>query len=189
MALVTALLGLSLAVSSSVAPAEDAAGLKRRVFIMTRALTYDARLALKPSDDYMLVVVGKKGNAASEKMAEEATLAFKPLEAVKIAGRPFRVMAVPFAGVGPLEALIDKEGVDALFICDGLAAEIPTIKELSRRKKVLTLGVLIEQVQAGISLAVVLENGRLQVVVNLAESKEEGASFGSDLLRVARVVK
>ena len=79
--------------------------------------------------------------------------------------------------------------MDALLICDGLAAELPVIKQLSRRRKLLTLGMLLEQVQAGVSLGVVDENGRLQVVVNLTESKDEGATFGSDLLRIAVVVK
>jgi hypothetical protein len=184
-----ALLGLSAAVSVTVSPVDDATAFKRRAFIITRALAYDTRLAVRSGDTVVLLVLAKKGNVASEEMCAVAELAFKPLHAVKIAGLPFRAISAPFSGAAPLEALIDKEGVDAVLLCDGLAADIPVIKALSHRRKVLTLGVLQEQVQAGVSVAVIDENGRMQVVVNLAESREEGAAFGSDLLRIARVVK
>jgi hypothetical protein len=156
---------------------------------MTRALTYNSSLASRSGDTFVMAVLAKKGNAASERMATDALHAFKRLEAVKIVGLPFRAVEAPFSGVDLLEALIEKEGVDALFICDGLASDLPIIKQLSRRRKLLTLGVLLEQVEAGVSLAVVDEKGRLEVAVNLTQSKDEGATFGSDLLRIARVFR
>lgn len=187
--LLCALLGLSVALASPLALGEEAATFGRQAIVLTRALAYDSSLASRSGDSFVVVVLAKKGNAASERMSEEVVRVFKPLEAVKIAGLPFRAVAAPFSGVAPLEALIDKEGVDAVFLCEGLAADLPAIKQLSRRRRVLTLGMVLAQVLAGVSLAVVSDNGKLQVVVNLTESREEGAAFGSDLLRIARVVR
>src|SRR5262245_56728761 len=109
---------------------------------MTRALAYNSSLPAKSGDTFVVALLAKKGNPASERMAEEAARAFKPLEAVKSLGLPFRTVVAPFSGVAPLEASIEKDGVDALLLCEGLGTDIPAIKELSRRRKLLTIGVL-----------------------------------------------
>jgi len=187
--LLALLLTLALIAAPAGAHADDAVSPTRRAIVIARVLAYDGALAARAGATLVIGVLYKKGNPASERGAEEAVKSFKPLESVMVASLPFRALAAPFAGASALEALIDKEGVDALFLCDGLDAEMTAIKQISHKRKVLTLGTQESQMKAGVALGVVTESGKLQIVVNLAFSREEGAEFSSDLLRIARVIK
>lgn len=174
---------------SAVATVAESTTAARRAVIMARALSYDTSLAARAGAAVVLAVLFKQKHADAEKAADLATSAFKPLESLKVAGLPFRTLTTPFTDAAELEQIIDKEGIDALFLCDGLESELASIKDVTRRKKVLTTGTSDAQVRQGVSLAVVADGTKLTILVNLPQSKEEGATFGSDLLRVARVVR
>jgi hypothetical protein len=182
-------LGLCLSLGAVRAQAEDGVSPARRAVVISRMLAYDGALASRAGSSFVIAVLFKKGNAASEKAGEEALKAFKPLEAVLMSGLPFHAVSAPYTGGPALEALIDKEGADVLFLCEGLEADIPAVKQVTRKRKVLTLGTQESQVTAGVSLAVIAEGGKLQILIHLPHTREEGAEFSSDLLRVARVLK
>jgi hypothetical protein len=171
------------------AGAEESVPARRRAILLTRILAYDDALATRAGSSFVICVVSHKGNAASESQAKEMLGAFKELEKVMISGLPFRATAVQFTTAASLEAFIDSEGIDALFVCDGTEGDLPAIKLTSRKRKILTVGTTNAQVMAGVSVGVLAEGGKLQIVVNLPQSREEGAEFSSDLLRVARVVR
>jgi hypothetical protein len=182
-------LGLCLSLGPVWVRADDAVSPARRAVVISRVLAYDGALASRSGSTFVIAVLFKKGNPASEKAAEEALKAFKPLEAVLMSGMPFRAMAAPYTGAPGLETLIDKDGADVFFICEGLEADIPAVKQVTRKRRVLTLGTQEAQVTAGVSLAVITDGGKLQILIHLPHSREEGAEFGSDLLRIARVLK
>jgi len=146
-------------------------------------------MASRAGPRVVLAIIYKKGDAASEGQANDAIKAFRSLEGIKIVGLPFHVMSAAYAGSTGLESLIDRDGADAFFLCDGLKADIPAIQQLCRRRKVITAGSSEAEVRAGLSLAVVNDDSRLQLVLNLDESRKQGVEFASDLLRVARVIK
>jgi hypothetical protein len=172
------------------AQAEDTAPVEsKRAIILMRTLAYDNSIATRAGERVVLAVVYRKGDASSESHASETTKAFRHLEAVKIAGLPFHVMMAAYAGPSGLEALIDHDGADVFLLGEGLAGEISAVRQLGRRRKVLTAGNSEDEVHAGLALAVVNDDNRLQVVLNLEESRKQGADFGADLMRVARLVK
>jgi hypothetical protein len=161
----------------------------RRAVILTRALSYDSSLTSRAGGRVVVAILRKRAHPQSEACAAAAGKAFKGLENLTIAGLPFHSLIIPMAGATELEQVIEREGVDALFVCDGLEGELSLIKEVSRRKQVITIGTSEDQVRAGLSLAVVAEGTKLTIVLNLSQSKSEGAAFGSDLFRVARVIR
>jgi hypothetical protein len=183
------LLALWTCVLSTRAFADETIPPRRRAILLTRILAYDSALAARAGSTFVICVVFHKGNAASEAQAKEMLGAFKELEKVMISGLPLRATSSPFTTGPALETLIDGEGIDALFVCEGLEDELAAMKQTSRKRKILTVGTTNAQVVAGISVGVLSENGKLQIVVNLPQSRDEGAEFGSDLLRVARVVR
>jgi YfiR/HmsC-like len=157
--------------------------------ILARALAYDNGMAARAGGRVVLAIVFKKGETASEGQANDALKAFRALEGIKIVGLPFHVLSTAYTGPSALETLIDRDGVDAFLLCDGLSAEIPAVRQLGRKRKVLTAGGSEADVRAGLSMAVVSDENRLQLVLNLEETRKQGAAFASDLLRVARVIK
>lgn len=169
--------------------AEDAVPPARQVVILVRALAYDANLKTRAGGNAVIAVLHKRGHAASEQMAEEMHRAFKSLEGAKVAGMPLSIARLPYADPATLEAAITAQGIDAVYVCVGLEDELTTIKQVSKKRKIVTMASRSEFVRAGLSLGVFLVDARNMIFVNLAQSREEGAAFGSDLLRLANVIR
>ena len=162
---------------------------ERQAMILTRALSYDNNLRSRAGDTVVVAIVYKAGNGASESMAEAMLRAFKALESAKVQELPFRAVKVAFTGKDALRSAILSQGIDALYGCVGLEAEQGTLKELSHHEHVLTIGAREDQVSGGMSLGVFVTDGKPTITVNLQASRDEGASFSSELLRLARVLR
>jgi hypothetical protein len=115
--------------------------------------------------------------------------AFKALEGVKVQGLPLRVVKVAFTGKDALHSAVSSQGIDALYVCAGLEGDQTAIRDESRRDHILTIASREEQLTAGLSLGVFLFDGKMTITVNLPSSKDEGAAFSSELLRLARVIR
>jgi hypothetical protein len=155
---------------------------------LARALAYDANLRDRAGSTVVLTVLFRADHGASEKEAREVAKVFKSLESVTIAGLPFRVTSVPFVDAHALEASVVENGVDVVYLCPGLEDDLPAIKSVSRKKKILTMAGNEEFARLGASLAVETTD-RPRIVVNLKESREEGALFATGLLRLAKVIR
>ena len=190
-------LGLVLltAVPAAAAPATAAATAAadvppdRQVLILARALAYDDNLKTRAGTELLIAVLWRPGQPASEGCGTALTAAFKALGSVKVQGLPLKSVSIGWTGEPPLSAAIAAQGIDALYVCGGLEGELPTITTLSRRVQVVTLASQENQVGRGLSLGVFAVEGRPTIVVNIGASRREGAAFGSDLLRLAKVIK
>ena len=170
------------------APADEVPA-ARQVLILTRALAYDGNLKNRAGADLLIAVLGKPGNAASDELASTMGKAFRALGNVKVQGLAVRATQLSYKDAAGLAAAIESQGIDALYVCPGLDAELMGIFEATRRLKVVTMASRQDYVQRGLSLGVFAIDGKPTIVVNLAASKQEGAAFGSDLLRLAKVIR
>jgi hypothetical protein len=161
----------------------------RRALLLARVLSYDSSLAARAGNEVVLVVLFKRKNGPSERCAETVGTAFKQVENLRVVGARFRRVVAPYTSAGELEPLVERERAVALYLCAGLDGDLPAIKPITHRRKVLTIGTTEAQVRAGVSLVVTIDGGRMPIIVNWAESRDEGATFGTDLLRVARVIR
>jgi hypothetical protein len=155
----------------------------------TRALAYDTKLKARTGDSVVLAVLFRPDQPSSKSAADAVARAFKPLENVRVQELPFKVVEQPYTSKGDLQAAIGAQGIDALYVVGGLEGELSSIKEISRKRQVLTIGAREQLVADGLSLGVFVVDGKNTITVNLAASREEGAAFTSDLLRLARVIK
>jgi len=117
------------------------------------------------------------------------TKAFGVLATTQVAGLPIAVSRFAFADPEALGKSIAEAGVDLLYVCDGLGAELGAIIEVTRRMKVLSVGSERQQVHQGLSLGVFQVEGRTTIVLNLRSSRQEGVAFAADLLRLAAVIR
>jgi hypothetical protein len=173
------------------APAPPPTGLpvERQVLILTRALAYDENLAQRAGDEFVVAVLSRAATAGADPTADAATKAFKNLGGVKIHGLPVRAVRVPYINGTTLAAAVDREGIDALYLCPGVDGDVAAVLEVSRRRKVITMASKEEQVNKGVALGVFNVDNKPTIFVNLAGSKAEGAAFTSDLLRLAKVIR
>jgi hypothetical protein len=161
----------------------------RQVLILTRALAYDGNLKTRAGEDLLIAVLGRNGNASSEEVASAMSKAFKSLGNVKVQGLAVRATLLPYTNVTALNTAIESQGIDALYVCPGLEADLPAIIDLARKRQIITLGSREDHVKRGLSLGVFAVDAKPTIVVNLAAAKAEGAAFGSDLLRLAKVIR
>lgn len=161
----------------------------RQALILMRALAYDENLAGRAHGSVDLRVLFRKSHAASEQTATRMTRAFATLATSSVAGLPIAVTSLAYAGAEPLRKTVEAEGVDAIYVCDGLETEIATLAQIAHKAKVLTMGSSVEQVHAGLALGVFHAEGKPVILLNLPASRLEGALFTADLLRLAKIVR
>jgi hypothetical protein len=102
---------------------------------------------------------------------------------------PFTVTKLAFDNPAGLKAAVASHGIDILLVCEGLEGDLSAIKEFSHGQKVLTVGSKEPHLSQGLSLGVFFEGDRNSIVVNVKAAGEEGASFSSELLRLAKVIR
>jgi hypothetical protein len=187
-ALCAALGWLALAGGPLAADSEDLPP-ERQVPILTRALAYDENLRERAGDELVVAIVAKAGSKASEQGAEAVSKAFSGLAGIKVQGLPLKSTRLTFTSAAALATAIQNQGVDVLYICPGLESDLPGILEVTKKAHVLSMGSREDHINKGVSLGVFLIAAKPTICVNLAASKAEGAAFGSDLLRLAKVVR
>lgn len=155
--------------------------------ILIRALAYDRELKKRAGSSVTLAVVYNPASSSSVSEANAALSAFKALESLTVQGLPFRAVRLPY---GPdLSAKLGEQGIDAIFLVDGLSSELEALIDVTRRRKVVSLSTEEADIRRGAAIGVVLAGGKPTLMVNLPASTAEGASFSSELLRLAKVVR
>jgi hypothetical protein len=160
----------------------------RQALILTRALAYDGNLKARAGSELVIGVLAKNGNGSADQAADALSKAIKALGPIKVQGLPLRSVRITYSNAANLASGIDNQGVDALYVCPGLEAELGTILDVTKEHHVLSIGSREDHVSRGASLGVFVVDGKPTIYVNLTASKNEGAAFGSDLLRVAKVI-
>jgi hypothetical protein len=161
----------------------------RQVLVLTRALSYDSDLKTRVGSDITLAVLSKAGNASSEASAATIMKAFRVLSNVKVQGLPLITRALSYTSGAALSGAVAAQGIDAIYVCPGLDSDLAAIIDVCRKRHVVSFASREEQVTRGLSLGVFPIDSRPTIVLNLPAAKSEGASFSSELLRVAKVLK
>jgi hypothetical protein len=176
------------AASAAVAYAQEVSP-DRQAIILVRALSYDGSLKSRAGSELVIAIVAKPGNAASEKAAGAALQAFGALVATRVQGLPVKAAALAYRGPAALDAAIKSQGIAALYLCPGLENDLDAILAVTRAQKRISIGAREDYVVKGVSLGVFAFEGRPTIHVNLGGSRSEGSEFGSDLLRLSKVIK
>ena len=161
----------------------------RQVLILSRALSYDSELKARAGNDLQVGVLSKPGHAASEAMATAMLKAFRVILNVKVQGLTLGVRALSYTTPAALAAAVIAQGIDVIYVCAGLDQDLPAIVEVTRKRHIVSLASNEGQVTRGLALGVFAVEARPTIVVNLVAARNEGASFSSELLRVAKVIK
>jgi hypothetical protein len=161
----------------------------KQAIFLARVIAYDANLKERAGAAVNIAILAKKGDKESEKMADLLVKAFTPLETATLLGLPVRVGRLGFSGREALDRAVREGGIDTLYVCGGLDANLADIRTVARARKVLTLASDEAQLKQGLSLGVFAIGGRNTIVVNLEANREEGVAFGPELLRLATVVR
>jgi hypothetical protein len=161
---------------------------KQAVFL-ARIIAYDGNLKERAAGTVDIGILSRKGDKASEQMAESILKAFGPLESATLAGLPVKLTKLSFVGRDALDKAVRDEHINTIYVCEGLDANLSDITSVARNRKVLTIASQQDHLKHGLSLGVFDVDGKNTILVNLDASREEGVAFGPELLRLATVVR
>jgi hypothetical protein len=179
----------SVSIAAGQARADDSVPISRQVVILMRALAYDGNLKRRAGDTINIAILRKKGHAASESMADVMAKGFVALGLTQVSGLPIVVSRLSFTGEEALKKAIAAAGIDVLYVCDGLDADLEAIERVTRQLKVMSVGSKQAQVEKGLSIGVFQVDNKCTILLNLSASRQEGISFAADLLRLAKVIR
>jgi hypothetical protein len=168
---------------------EEGVPVTRQVVILMRALAYDGNLKSRAGATVNIAILHKKGNAASETMANAMSKALGALESTQVSGLPIVVSRLSYTGEDALKKSIAGAGIDLVYVCEGLEPDLEAIERVTRQMKALSVGSKQEHVQKGLSIGVFQIEAKCTILLNLPASRQEGVSFASDLLRLAKVIR
>ena len=161
----------------------------RQALLLTKALTYDSRLLSRAGAQVTVAVLFKPGVAASKREAETWYGRFASLQGLRFLGLPFAAMLVPFGPAAETRAFLRENGVDAVMVCGGFDEDLPTLIKMTHDLKIISLASTPDQVSKGLSLGVFIIEGKNTLLFNLGATRNEGALFTSDILKLAKVIK
>jgi YfiR/HmsC-like len=162
---------------------------QRQVAMLLRALTYEERLTSRAGLDVHVGIVGREHDVPSDRSVMAMSLAFQALGNVYVQGLPVKTSPLAYQDARAFAALLERRGIDVVYVCPGLERELAQILEITRKRQVLSIGGSQDHVHQGASIGVFPVEGDLTMFVNLAATREEGAAFAPAFLRLARVIR
>jgi hypothetical protein len=161
----------------------------RQAIFLARVIAYDENLKTRAGSAVNIGILAKNGDRESEGMQDAVAKAFAQLESAPLRGLPVKISRIPFSDRDALDRAVQAAGIDTLYVCSGLDANLADIKGVARARKVLAIASKENQVKAGLSLGVFVVEGKNTILVNLEASRDQGVAFGLGLLQLATVVK
>jgi hypothetical protein len=181
--LASVLLSVAAAVGAETMPVPVAT----HVAVLSRVLELDRNMGSGGHSALTVCILfqgGLRESAEAARLAKEAFTA-----AGKVKGLPLRIAPVDLDSGARLEAVVAAGRADIVYVCPLRSVSADSITAATRAAKALSLTGVPSLVEKGISLGVDLKAGKPEIILNLAGAQAEGADFGSDLVKVARVVK
>jgi hypothetical protein len=179
---VLAILTAPLAADTAVPPTLQAA-------ILAKMLSYDRALKPRVGASLDVGVVFKESDKASADSAAALLAAFEAMGARTIQGLPLRASKHAYKDPAHLAQWLKTEGIDLVYVAEGLTKERDAIRQASVEAKAVTAGTDRAQVEAGLAVAVVLKGTTPRILVNVASTQAVGMSLDPKLLELSDVIR
>ena len=168
--------------------AQTPAPADRQALVLLRALGYDGALT-RAGDSVVIGVLARSAPSPADPTAAAIVTAFGKLTHFRVLGLPLRVVRLAYTNKAQLAVDIQRAGVDALYVCPDVESDLHPVLELTRERKVLSMASRHAHIHSGVAVGVFVVEGRATLFVNLTAARAEGAKFGSDMLRIATVIR
>jgi hypothetical protein len=122
-------------------------------------------------------------------MKGEVLRAFEAVGGRPIQGLPVQTIDYAYRDAEHLARWLSSQGVDLVYVTNGLSKERDAIRKACLVAKALSSGVDRSDVEAGLSVAVVAKGEAPRIVVNVAAAQAIGADLDPKLLALADVIR
>jgi len=156
--------------------------------LFSKILTFDKNLEQRGRDSLRIAVIYQKLYRYSDNTRKAFYDAAEKLQLRQIKGFPVRLLSKDLGGTADLRKLLTEQKIDIIYIAPLRATPVSEITKVSRELKVLSLSGVTDYMTKGVSVGLDIKGDRPDILINLNNSREEGADFSSRLLQLARII-
>jgi hypothetical protein len=157
--------------------------------ILIKVLTYDRNFHSRGSGEFVVLVPAEPSSASAR---DEIFVVIKTLSLTAIQNRPLKFISVDYKDSTSLDDQVQKTRAQAILAIHGLSpASLKAISDVAQTNQIYTLALDPQTVQSdALALGVEpKEDGKPQVVINLAAAKSVGAVFENSVLKLAKLIQ
>jgi hypothetical protein len=157
-----------------------------QVPLFLKVMTFDRLRIQSVNTELVVGVTFQSGYRASVIARDEVARAFRA-----VTGRKIRVVLIDLDRIDR-EALADalqQQHVSVLYVSPLRAFDVGAIATAAAHAQVITVTGVPKYAELGIAVSVRLEGERPRLLVNVVASRESGADFTAELLKLAQVVQ
>ncbi|GAB4170482.1 MAG: hypothetical protein Kow00108_04610 [Calditrichia bacterium] len=157
--------------------------------LIMKTLAYEGRLNNASSGDIVLGVV-YNSTAESRTAKNEFFNVFEKMPVKSIGNKTLKMVPIQFTTAEEIIAKIESGNVNVLYISPGMTSHLADIKELSIQKQLVTItGVESYVNEHFVMIGLKVHNKKPKIMVNLNISRDAGAQFSANFLKLCEVVR
>lgn len=160
-----------------------------QVPLLLKALTYDRNLGEKARGDILVGLLFKPGDVASEAAARSVAKLIAGFPTQSISDLPVYYRMIPYEDESGLANIVRDEWVDVVYVSPGLEEFLGEVLRVTAEGKVLSVTGVPVLVERGVSMGVESNDGKAEMIVNLASAESEGSKFSGQFLSLCRVIR
>jgi hypothetical protein len=176
---------LALFIAPGVLYAQDAVPIDQQATLLLKAISYDRNLQKRSAGGIHIAVIHKGADEAAAALAK----AFEGAGKSKVKGLSVKATAVAFTSVQEILQGVDAQGFNVIYAHPSVSQALSSIQQVSRGKKILSLGANKKLVEQGLSLGVYLKKGKPRLVVNQKAAQVEGLDLAPAIKLISTVIK
>jgi hypothetical protein len=157
--------------------------------LFLNVLSFDRSLSERAGAELVVAVLLQRRYRASLDSGNDMLAAFAEAARGNLLSMPVRVIAIELLPELDLGAELARLEVEVVYVTPLRALSIDDISAATRELDVRSLTAVPEALNAGLAVGLGIRDGRPEVLIHLAAARAEGADFGAQLLRMARIVE
>ena len=183
-ALVGLVMGLGLVAATAVA--EDVTvPVPLQAELIVKVASYDRNLAARADGRVRFLVVSKRDDADSRRIAALMVNALGPIS--DIGGLPREVSTYAYASAAELSATCRAQHIAIVYFAPGLDSEVPAIAAALAEQSILSVAAIPSYVPRGIVLGVDVIEGRPKLLLNLEQARKQQVKLRPDVMALMKV--
>lgn len=157
--------------------------------ILVKILSFDRNLADHPGEPIRIGVLYQPRVRTSRAVFEAFRDALEKGDHPSVAGREIKVVPIAVENEADVRGQLSVAPIQVLYVTPLRAVPISAIVELTRRRSIVSFSGVRSYLNEGISVGLQSRGQKPEIVINIAANRAEGADFGAQLLKMARIVR
>jgi len=159
-----------------------------QVQLLMKILLFDRNFKV-PKNAITLGILYQEKYRTSLNIKDEVIRVLNELQTSEMPAIRIKAKPIPIHDENSLSAALTRDTIHILYVTPLRAIGISAISAITRNRKILTFTGVPEYVAEGLGVGIDIKGERPQIIINLNQTKGEGADFSSQLLNLARVIK